>query len=300
MVLGSYRQRVTPGEGAMHVRLWLGSIWRGAEMEDRVPVRRFLTAGTLVRWHGLALLAIVGMIEPPRPAVLLAYVILWVAAYNAAAVYGMGRMDDASAVPLARALMLLDMFSLFLLIAIYRGDAPASLYAISVWIIVGAVLADGARGAFFAVALFLLGMVALQCCRHLFFNEPFLWTEVVLWTAITSITAASLAMATRLMLAGRVPAGLSVTPGADPLPIGGRTDARLSSRELEVLRLVATGYSNAMIARRLHLSPNTVKRHVEAVLDRLNARNRAEAVAQAAHLDLLDPPASSPTRSSLV
>jgi DNA-binding NarL/FixJ family response regulator len=54
-----------------------------------------------------------------------------------------------------------------------------------------------------------------------------------------------------------------------------------------VLQLVSEGYSNTMIANRLHLSDNTVKGYVEALLTRLNARNRAEAVAAASRLNLL-------------
>ena len=61
----------------------------------------------------------------------------------------------------------------------------------------------------------------------------------------------------------------------------------LSPREQEVLQLVSEGYSNTMIANRLHLSDNTVKGYVEALLTRLNARNRAEAVAAASRLKLL-------------
>jgi DNA-binding NarL/FixJ family response regulator len=42
-----------------------------------------------------------------------------------------------------------------------------------------------------------------------------------------------------------------------------------------------------MIAGQLHLSENTVKGHVESLLTRFNARNRAEAVAAASRLNLL-------------
>jgi DNA-binding NarL/FixJ family response regulator len=42
-----------------------------------------------------------------------------------------------------------------------------------------------------------------------------------------------------------------------------------------------------MMAARLHLSENTVKGHVESLLNRLNARNRAEAVAAASRMNLL-------------
>jgi DNA-binding NarL/FixJ family response regulator len=57
--------------------------------------------------------------------------------------------------------------------------------------------------------------------------------------------------------------------------------ARLTSREREVLALVATGISNKGIARQLQVSPNTVKFHIAAILDKLDASTRAEAVAAA-------------------
>jgi DNA-binding NarL/FixJ family response regulator len=85
-------------------------------------------------------------------------------------------------------------------------------------------------------------------------------------------------------LAGNGPSDRSV------LPLMKDSDwirPRLSPRELEVLQLVSEGYSNTMIATRLHLSDNTVKGYVEGLLTRLNARNRAEAVAAASRLKLL-------------
>lgn len=55
----------------------------------------------------------------------------------------------------------------------------------------------------------------------------------------------------------------------------------LSERELEVLRLVADGLSNAEIAQTLFLSVGTVKVHVRHIFDKLDAENRTEAVAAA-------------------
>jgi DNA-binding NarL/FixJ family response regulator len=52
---------------------------------------------------------------------------------------------------------------------------------------------------------------------------------------------------------------------------------RLTAREREVLALVAAGISNKGIARALQVSPNTVKFHVAALLDKLDAASRAEA-----------------------
>ena len=61
----------------------------------------------------------------------------------------------------------------------------------------------------------------------------------------------------------------------------------LSARELEVLRQLAQGAPNKVIARRLAISPNTVKTHLARLFDKLGAANRTEAIARARALDLL-------------
>ncbi|HTK22705.1 MAG TPA: AAA family ATPase [Gaiella sp.] len=65
-------------------------------------------------------------------------------------------------------------------------------------------------------------------------------------------------------------------------------DANLTTRELDVLRLVAEGLRNAEIARRLVVSRRTVDHHVSAILRKLGARSRGEAVATAARIGLLE------------
>jgi LuxR family maltose regulon positive regulatory protein len=61
----------------------------------------------------------------------------------------------------------------------------------------------------------------------------------------------------------------------------------LSERELEVLRLLAQGASNADIAEQLVLALNTVKRHVSNIFEKLGTSNRTQAVAQARSLGLI-------------
>lgn len=56
---------------------------------------------------------------------------------------------------------------------------------------------------------------------------------------------------------------------------------QLTSRELEVLRLAATGISNPQIAARLQISVNTVKAHIKSILDKLNLENRTQLAAYA-------------------
>jgi len=61
--------------------------------------------------------------------------------------------------------------------------------------------------------------------------------------------------------------------------------AGLTERQLEILRLVATGLSNAEIAQRLVVSPRTVDHHVSAILQKLGVHTRREAAARAAEFE---------------
>jgi DNA-binding response OmpR family regulator len=68
------------------------------------------------------------------------------------------------------------------------------------------------------------------------------------------------------------------------------TGGGLTRREHEVLALLAEGLSQAEIARRLVISPNTVSTHVEHVLAKLGVHSRSQAVALAYRQGLLEPP----------
>ena len=76
-----------------------------------------------------------------------------------------------------------------------------------------------------------------------------------------------------------------LTPMSLP-PAPANTDAapaaaRLSPRELSILRLVAGGYSNKEVGRVLHISDGTVKNHITDILQKLEARDRTHAVLKA-------------------
>src|SRR4026208_2358520 len=65
--------------------------------------------------------------------------------------------------------------------------------------------------------------------------------------------------------------------------------AGLTARQMEVLSLLSEGCINAQIAERLFISAKTVDHHVSAILAKLDARTRAEAVSIALQSDLIKP-----------
>ena len=65
--------------------------------------------------------------------------------------------------------------------------------------------------------------------------------------------------------------------------------ARLTERELDVMRLVGQGMSNAEIAAQLHLGQNTVKTHLAHLLAKLDLRDRAQAIVLAYETGLVRP-----------
>jgi DNA-binding NarL/FixJ family response regulator len=103
-------------------------------------------------------------------------------------------------------------------------------------------------------------------------------------------TAADIARAVRAVASGgsalepRVAAKLVAAVGAP------RGAGPLTSREREVLRLVAQGLPGKQIARALGISERTVKFHTASLLRKLGADNRAQAVALAAQRGLLETP----------
>jgi DNA-binding NarL/FixJ family response regulator len=98
--------------------------------------------------------------------------------------------------------------------------------------------------------------------------------------------------AVRTVAAGGAVFGASVAARlAELLSAGPRQEAErlfpsLTSREVEVLGLIARGYDNRRIARELVLSEKTVRNHVTHVFDKLQVTSRAEAVARARDVGL--------------
>jgi DNA-binding NarL/FixJ family response regulator len=78
---------------------------------------------------------------------------------------------------------------------------------------------------------------------------------------------------------------------ADELAVAKDRDAgaeSLTEREVEVLQLLAFGYTNRDIGRRLYISPDTVKTHLEHIYQKLGANDRTAAVAEAFRRSLVE------------
>lgn len=75
---------------------------------------------------------------------------------------------------------------------------------------------------------------------------------------------------------GALPAGESASPLQQAS--GKSVPSGLTAREMEVLRLLAQGYSNRQIARELHVALSTVQRHVANMYRKMDVHRRAEAV----------------------
>lgn len=95
-----------------------------------------------------------------------------------------------------------------------------------------------------------------------------------LWTAVRAAESG-------LIL---VDAGLEqVLPATSPTPMDPPEES-LTPRELEVLQLLGEGMTNKAIALRLQISEHTVKFHVNAIMSKLAAESRTEAVVKATRL----------------
>ena len=106
-------------------------------------------------------------------------------------------------------------------------------------------------------------------------------TEIV--AAIRALAAASSCLQ-RSLLAALLDKSAAA---AEPSNRDADGNPRLTAREIEVLAAMADGASNKEIARRLDISFHTVKFHVAAILDKLEADSRTEAVVKASQLGIV-------------
>jgi DNA-binding CsgD family transcriptional regulator len=105
--------------------------------------------------------------------------------------------------------------------------------------------------------------------------------------ALADRLAALLANVPDLRLVGGSEAADVVVVRSNAASTFAHGDVLLTPRELEVLTLLAEGMSNKAIAGRLGISVHTAKFHVGALIDKLDAVGRTDAVAQAARLGVI-------------
>ncbi len=266
--------------------------WPGFRRAGRRPIpllRQLVIIGGILRWIGLVVAGVIGLVAPPKASLALVLLILAVAVYNSWAMLAVRNASDGSVLGIARAVTFLDQIGCLVFLAIFSHLPGGSQSAFYVPVVIEAVAIDRLEGAIVAVAIFVLGVTAIQADGAILGHQQFDWTVVLVWSLIILMVGAAMA-AIDVISPGLVPSAETppgpvsgVSAGGAPIEAG----VRLPAREQEVLRLIATGYSNAMIAERLHLSETTVKTYVENLLARLSVKNRAEAVAVASRLGLL-------------
>jgi len=250
-----------------------------------------ILAGSVVRWPGLAFVLIVGLLVPPRSVLLLVVFTLWATAYNLYALQASRRAPDSALARTGRMLWILDELSCFAILAIFSAVHTEVIYVCFILLLMEAVALDGAEGGMLAAAVFVVGVSVYQGAMSAITGvdpltgQPFPGTQVVLWSLVVVVSAGILSAFDRILVGPQAQASRAeISSATEPRP---QPAVRLTAREQQVLELVAEGYSNTMIATRLHLSESTIKTYMETLLTRFNARNRAEAVAAASRLNIL-------------
>lgn len=86
----------------------------------------------------------------------------------------------------------------------------------------------------------------------------------------------------------RTMAGESIYPDETPLiHIGNTTNHEFTERELDILKELTTGDTNAAIAERLHVSVATVKSHIQHLMEKTGFKTRTELVSEARSLGIV-------------
>ncbi len=143
--------------------------------------------------------------------------------------------------------------------------------------IIGKVVSDGAR-VFVLAAGYTVGSV----CEALYAGASGYLLKASAPAALAGVVRAVYGLDAGTWLDAPILAGILQELSAAPA-LGDRGDQvnPLTTREHEVLVLMAAGLTNAQIAQRLYLSPLTVRTHVGRVITKLGVRNRAHAVTAA-------------------
>jgi DNA-binding CsgD family transcriptional regulator len=124
-----------------------------------------------------------------------------------------------------------------------------------------------------AIAAFLLEWLQYKYVVRAYATEIYIFLIAVAFTALGVFAGRR--------LTERTP------PGAFQKNVAALASLGVTDREYEVLTLLAEGCANKEIARRLDLSPNTVKTHIARLFEKLEAQRRTQAVQKARELALI-------------
>ncbi len=246
-------------------------------------MRALVRLGVILRWIAIAFAGLAGLLGPRAPA-LLAAEILAAVTYNGLVTGVAVRASDGALPRVVLFTTIIDQLFCFAFIGLYNIVPGGHQVAAYVPGMIEAVAFFGAAGAVLSTGIFLTGVVVAQATAALVGRGPFDSMGVFASTMMVILIGTCL---------GGVSEVLARSSG-DEAPLDGivrrpavAAQPRLSGREQDVLRLVAEGCSNAMIAARLGVSERTVKASLERLLTQVKARNRAEAVAAAIRNGLL-------------
>jgi DNA-binding CsgD family transcriptional regulator len=277
------------GSAAISLLDMLGEVVPRPSLSQR---RRLLSMGIVLRWVTIALGAAGAMLVPSFPGIL--YQLTGAIVYNAIVMVVVSRAPASWTGPIAITVTVIDQLFCLSYLAIYAaslpGGQPLGGYALGT---LEAVAFFGVPGAILSVGMFTVGATLAFTLGPPVLTQSFNQTGLLGAVLVIVVVAVSLVGVFHVLLQPSTEVRVSADGEHRPprratgLVTGDRQPISLSRREREVLELVAEGYSNTMIARRLGLSESTVKSYVENLLVRLNVRNRAEAVATASRLKLL-------------
>lgn len=127
-------------------------------------------------------------------------------------------------------------------------------------------------------AILAIGAFGLEWLQYRFLVVTY---RAEAWSALVAVAFLSLGIWVGARLFRQAPAA--------PFEANTRVQETLgiSSRELEVLHLLAAGRSNKEIASQLDVSPNTVKTHVARLFEKLEVKRRTEAILRARELGMI-------------
>lgn len=247
-------------------------------------MRALIRLGVILRWVSVAFAGLAGLLGPRVPNLLTAEILAAVV-YNGLVMRAAARASDEALPALAIVTTVIDQLFCFTFIGLYNVMPGSHQVAAYIPAMIEAVAFFGTAGAVLSVGLFLGGVVVAEAAGAVLGLGPFDPVSVFGATMIVILIAGTLAAVSQVLQGAAVETVARTRP---PNSNGAsHSQPALSNQQQDVLRLVAQGCSNAMIASKLGMRERTVKACLERLLGQLRARNRAEAVAAAIRGGLL-------------